>query len=174
MTTSGRVPRNLGRIIVTGPRPIRTISLSADQIDASRFWRHVDTATASGCWLWTGSTKASGGYGQFRITEGVNARPHRVAWTLLVGPIPEGLVLDHLCRVRNCVNPSHLEPVTVRVNTLRGNSVASDAMRAFERGVCTRGHTLAVTGMRANGRGRACNQCRIDDVRRWREARAAS
>ena len=91
---------------------------------ADRFWRLVDKTDT--CWLWTGNTWK--GYGQFSIqqTPGVwkKAKAHCVAYGLIVGPIPDGLQLDHLCRNPSCVNPAHLEPVTNRENGLRGFSVA--------------------------------------------------
>ena len=80
-----------------------------------RFWSHVDIT--EDCWLWTASTNF--GYGQFYAHKR-NYRPHRYAYELLVGEVPDGLVLDHLCRVRHCVNPAHLEPVTHRTNINRG------------------------------------------------------
>jgi len=78
----------------------------------------------TGCWLWTASTNKNG-YGQFRFGSQVDGTrtmvlAHRWAYEHLVGPIPEGLQLDHLCRAPWCVNPEHLEPVTNRENTVRG------------------------------------------------------
>lgn len=70
----------------------------------------------SGCWEWRAHIK-NGGYGDFRYPGGRFA--HRASYELFVGPIPEGLQLDHLCRVRHCVNPDHLEPVTGAVNVQR-------------------------------------------------------
>lgn len=81
-----------------------------------RFWLNV--RKSDGCWEWTGSL-SGGGYGQFRV-HGKQAQVHRFAYGLLVGPVPEGLELDHLCRNRRCVNPAHLEPVTRSINVARG------------------------------------------------------
>ena len=75
-------------------------------------------ASPNGCWIWQSGTNADG-YGLFRV-DGRMVRAHRFAYELLVGPIPEGLELDHLCRVRNCVNPAHMEPVTHAENMRRG------------------------------------------------------
>ena len=77
------------------------------------------------------------GYGQFRLSDGKldkwSNRPqvyaHRYAYEFCVGPIPEGLTIDHLCRVRACVRPDHLEPVTMRINTLRGVSIVAQHAR---------------------------------------------
>ncbi len=79
--------------------------------------------SADGCWLWT-STLNVHGYGQLSrlMPDGKwrMKRAHRISYEIHIGPIPDGLQLDHLCRVRNCINPSHLEPVTNRENSLRG------------------------------------------------------
>lgn len=75
----------------------------------------------SGCWLWYARWDSGNGYGKVDF-EGQTWMSHRLVWTLLVGAIPRGLILDHLCRVRCCANPAHLEPVTVRVNTHRGEA----------------------------------------------------
>lgn len=88
---------------------------------------------ASGCWQWTGAILDTG-YGV--LTEGGKNgkvfRAHRVAYELFIGPIPEGLVLDHLCHNRWCVNPEHLEAVTNHVNVLRGNMPGSVIHRQKE------------------------------------------
>lgn len=81
------------------------------------------------CWLWTGSCDAAG-YGQaFSRRRGTVTKAHRVIWEFCRGPIPAGLELDHLCRVRNCVNPDHLELVTHTEN-----------QRRVRRTHCRRGH----------------------------------
>ena len=87
--------------------------------EAERFWEKVD-ATGD-CWEWT-SSRTRKGYGGFRAVSGW-ASAHRWAYEHLVGPIPPGLQIDHLCRVRHCVNPDHMEPVTNQVNQLRGTAL---------------------------------------------------
>lgn len=85
---------------------------------AERFWFNVDKS--GDCWEWTAGHSGNG-YAQFQVGE----RPHpahRIAYLLLIGPIPDGLVLDHLCRNINCVNPAHLEPVTRVENIQRGEN----------------------------------------------------
>lgn len=78
------------------------------------FWTKVDKTGPGGCWLWTGALHAKG-YGTWTVGRGAgrstSVRPHRVAWHLLRGEIPDGLVIDHVCQVRNCVNPDHLDVV---------------------------------------------------------------
>lgn len=73
------------------------------------------------CWEWQGEINRNG-YGRVWV-EGKRLMAHRAIYTLIVGPIPEGLVLDHLCSNRRCCNPAHLEPVTHRENTFRGRAV---------------------------------------------------
>lgn len=72
------------------------------------------------CWVFSGRAEARGGYGQLR-RRGRNHIAHRVSYETLVGEIPRGLELDHLCRVRRCIRPTHLEPVTSSINTRRGD-----------------------------------------------------
>lgn len=100
-----------------------------------RLWnRSIDV---DGCWIYTGSK--SEGYGRIRY-EGRNVPAHRLSYEFIVGEIPEGLMLDHLCRNRACINPDHLEPVTNKENILRG--VGTGAINA-KKTHCLRGHELS-------------------------------
>lgn len=95
--------------------------------DQERFWDKVNKQGDGGCWLWTGAT--ANGYGYFRL--GCKVVPaHRVAYVWLRGDIPDGMDLDHLCRCRCCVNPSHLEPVSRSENTKRGRTGKTHFTRA--------------------------------------------
>lgn len=118
-----------------------------------RFWAKVDKTDA--CWLWTAATTR--GYGQFGF-EGRVQLAHRVAWTLLVGPIPDGLTIDHLCKVKHCVNPAHLEPVTIRENIVRADGTGGMNARKTH---CPLGHAYDEenTYRKSNG-GRECRACR--------------
>lgn len=125
-----------------------------------RFWSKVDlTEGMAACWEWTGSRFASG-YGQSSAL-GSSHKAHRVAYELVVGPIPDGLTLDHLCRNRGCVNPSHLEPVSIRTNILRG--AGPPALNAAKT-ECRHGHPLSPGNTYLNPRGerqcRSCNRAR--------------
>lgn len=111
---------------------------------------------ANGCWNYTGS-RTAGGYGMIRERR----RPiyvHRLMYEALVGPIPEGLQIDHLCRNRACCRPSHLEPVTNAVNGLRGESLPAQNARKTH---CPQGHPYdeANTLQGRSRRGRHCRTC---------------
>ena len=113
----------------------------------------------SGCWLWSAAT-FRGGYG-LAWKDGKNKLAHRVVYEAIVGPIPDGLTLDHKCRVRCCVNPDHLEPVTFRENVLRGMSIPAQQSRQTHR---LRGHELSGSNLRIETNGsRRCKAC--DNVR---------
>ena len=86
-----------------------------------RIEKKIVPITEGGCWIWIGELNRNG-YGRIKIF-GKRLMAHRVIYELLVGAIPERLVLDHLCKNRCCVNPNHLEPVTVKENTHRGNAL---------------------------------------------------
>lgn len=87
-------------------------------VDLDRFWAKVDKTDA--CWLWTGGHNGLG-YGRFQLgRRGRLVYAHRYSYELAKGAIPDDLVIDHLCRTSACVNPDHLEPVTIRENHMRG------------------------------------------------------
>lgn len=116
------------------------------------------------CWPWTGSHLVSG-YGKFLADNDQQVLAHRYAYELWVGEIPDGLVLDHLCRNRGCVNPSHLEPVTNEENLRRG---AGFALRNGMRTACINGHEYQPENTYVDPEGgRRCRECaRIRDARR--------
>jgi hypothetical protein len=129
--------------------------------DLRRFIALIDF-TASPCWRWTGAINDSG-YGTLGIggRTGRNYRAHRVAWEWFVGPIDDGLHLDHLCRNRWCVNPDHLEPVVPLENARRGAKVLQTH--------CAQGHPFnaANTGWSKTGH-RRCKECNRIYMRRRR------
>lgn len=134
-----------------------------------RFWEKVDRHAASGCWEWTAYI-GKDGYGRLLIHRDggyTKALVHRFAWELLVGPIPDGLDIDHLCRNRRCVKPSHLEPVTRRENLLRGVGVVATRAKQTH---CKHGHTLADAYINKRGN-RDCRTCRLEGERRKYHAR---
>ncbi len=138
-------------------RPKRGVSA------AQRFYSLVRLPAAPDeCLEWQGYRQRLG-YGRFRVN-GRKVLAHRYAYELLVGPIPVGLSLDHLCRNPPCVSPAHLEPVTHQENCLRGTSPFADNAR---KETCTKGHPYdeANTLVDTYGR-RVCRVCR----REWQRA----
>jgi hypothetical protein len=150
------------------------LNLSADIEE--RFLARV-AKSEDGCWLWTSSRRA-GGYGYFHF-QGVRYRAHVWSYERYVGPIPNGLQLDHLCHTndpscagghdclhRRCVNPAHLEPVTAQENTLRGKSLqAANAAKTH----CSQGHPFDAENTHYKPRGnRACRACQRAATARYR------
>lgn len=133
-----------------------------------RFWAKV-RFEGGGCWLWSGG-KSGPGYGAFWW--GGRMRPaHIIAYTVLVGPVPSGLDLDHVrargCRHRHCVNPAHLEPVTRSENCRRG-----DMDRYSMRTHCKWGHPFDEANTYLHPRGRQCRECVRRRKRELKERRA--
>ena len=119
-----------------------------------RFLEKVEKTDS--CWLWLGCLNHNG-YGRFSY-ELKTVPAHRWLYERVVGPIPEGFQIDHLCRNPRCVNPAHLEAVTPQVNTLRGDTpAAANAEKQF----CPQGHPL--------GENRKCLICRAAATKRWRD-----
>ncbi len=123
----------------------------------------VDSAT--GCWEWLGRRNSSG-YGMLG-----RRGAHRLVYTLLKGDIPDGLQLDHLCRNRGCVNPDHLDPVTQKVNILRGVGATAQHARATH---CPEGHPYEGDNLRVHTQGfRRCRACTARHQREYQERKRA-
>ena len=130
-----------------------------------------------GCWLWQG-TVGIGGYGRFKASlPGVSSeyRPHRLSYILFIGDIPTGLVIDHLCEEKLCVNPFHLEAVSNAENVRRyfANKAWRESIggeKPWPRGYCTRGHlysedNTAYYGMQKK---KTCKKCNVIQVTEWK------
>ncbi len=129
------------------------MSISSDTklylIAGFRFWAKVEETKT--CWLWLGTINQKG-YGSFRF-QGKLFKAHRAAYLFEKGSLPKGMEIDHICKVRNCVNPAHLEAVTRRENVLRSDCPSAVFAR---RDLCSRGHKLEKHPRRA---GRICLPC---------------
>jgi hypothetical protein len=118
------------------------------------FWANVKISAPTECWPWLRYTQK--GYGRTRFG-GKSMQAHRVAWQLTNGPVPLGLVLDHLCRNRGCCNPAHLEPVTNEENLMRGDGLPARNSRLS---LCRNGHPFDKIKYRKDGRvERLCTIC---------------
>ena len=125
--------------------------------------RERSRVTDSGCWQWLGATHRHG-YGAIRWL-GRDTYAHRAAWEAANGPIPHGLVVDHLCRNRGCINPDHLEVVTNRQNVLRGIGPSATAAR---RNSCINGHEYTPENTYTYRGARQCQICRHKHREAWR------
>ncbi len=131
---------------------------------AERFMRLVCPEPMSGCWLWLGlSNNFEGGDGYARFHQNRILRyAHVISYELHVGPVPEGLELDHLCRVSCCVNPKHLEPVTHQVNCQRAPEIwKAMTARQTSKTHCPSGHEYTPENTRRRGNGRYCKACAV-------------
>lgn len=138
-----------------------------------RFWKYV-RVLENGCWEWVGGLSTAG-YGYFYVgtgrSDGKKVLAHRLCYQKLVGEIPDGLDLDHLCRYRPCVNPFHHEPVTRKVNTRRGVGVGKNKPLHTH---CPKGHELVNGNLVMSGGRRRCRQCRQASNRASRERRGVT
>lgn len=127
------------------------------------FWAKIERRGDDECWPWTAALN-SYGYGQFRLggASSGQAVSHRIAYELEVGPIPDGLVIDHLCRNRACCNPRHMEPVVPKVNTMRG--IGRSALNA-QKTECPAGHSLSGDNLLVSSGRRLCRTCRAEKRR---------
>lgn len=142
-----------------------------------RFWSKVDKQgpvpaerpDLGPCWIWI-AAKTSRGYGNFTVggRSGRNHTAHRFAYELANGAVADGLDLDHLCRVRACVNPTHLEPVTRRENLLRGETIVA---RNSAKTHCPHGHEYTPENTYVRDGSRNCRQCRRQRERAYYAAR---
>lgn len=124
-----------------------------------RLQTKIRVNSETGCWEWVGSITATG-YGRAWDDELKRADwAHRVIYRRLVGPIPVGLTLDHLCRVRHCVNPAMLEPVSQLVNNVRGIGPAVTRKRHRSKTHCHRGHPLSGENVNIRNGRRHCLMC---------------
>jgi hypothetical protein len=137
---------------------------------ADRFWSKVDLGGWLDCWPWK---RAVGSHGYGALT--VESKPwlaHRLAYTLLVGPIPKGLTIDHLCQNKVCVNPCHMEVVTRGENARRGEpnrQVRSGGGWMRQRDACANGHEYVPGSYRMWRGARVCKACANANRRRFRE-----
>jgi hypothetical protein len=143
-------------------RAVRGKSLA---LSIEALWENVSPEPNSGCWLWCGKITTNG-YGRLR-RGGRDTPAHRVAYELIHGSVPVGLELDHLCRVRCCINPAHLEPVNRAENTRRGVSWFRMAETHRAKTHCPSGHPYAGENLYVSSDGkRSCKTCKQLSYRR--------
>ena len=135
-----------------------------------RFWDKVDKRDQNECWEWKGY-KDKRGYGQFYIGKDSNGKhitalAHRASYELLRETILNNMTIDHICRNKSCVNPNHLEIVSLRENILRGIGLAAQNYRKTH---CIHGHLFDANFAKKNRKWRQCRECQRITHRKWLE-----
>jgi hypothetical protein len=134
-----------------------------------RFTAKYAVNKATGCWEWQ-AAKTGGGYGLFWLEKTFHLA-HRVAYEVLIGPIPEGLTIDHICKNPGCVNPSHMEPVTQGENLRRSESWSGQNMRKTH---CPQGHPYEGDNLKLTKEGfRQCRICTREKTKAWQQTQEA-
>lgn len=160
-------PHNLQRRRGQTLRPLRVYENTVE----GRFWAKVRyEPEALRCWEWTGARRPEG-HGVFRVNYGANKNipAHMYSYELLIGLVPEKLVLDHLCRNPGCVNPFHLDPVPQGVNVIRGDAPPGVNIRKTH---CVRGHEFTEDNIYRTKEHPLHRQCRECSLARSRAQQA--
>lgn len=149
---------------------------------ATRDWRDYYDISPTGCWEWNRALDRRG-YGEVH-SEGRTQRAHRVVYRALVGNLPDDLTIDHLCRNPRCVNPDHLEPVTLEENTHRQGEYYRSVREPYTAnpgawyqlgGYCRRGHLLTAETLRVQSNGyNRCHPCKIESLKAWKDRERAA
>jgi hypothetical protein len=140
----------------------------ADWTPIVRFMKKVDKDGPGGCWLWKAAIHPQQRYGYFHC-DGQMRKAHRWIYEYMVAVIPAGLHIDHLCRVRHCVNPAHLEPVTPKENIRRGIGGQVARARNLAKTHCPYGHPYDAENTYVEKRGnRQCKECVRRRNREWK------
>lgn len=142
----------------------------------ARFWSKVDKngpipahrPELGPCWMWTAG-RSGNGYGTFHPCHGETCNAHEISYRLAKGDVQEGFERDHLCRIRHCVNPNHIEAVTSQVNVLRGSGITAAHARKTH---CVAGHPMVPGNLYADHRGIGRGRCAECTRARNRESHA--
>jgi hypothetical protein len=152
----GLCPKHYARLKRNGDPTIKRKCGRKKTPASARFFSFVNVIRG-GCWEWAGFVDKDG-YGHFMKETGLHVGAHRFSYELFVGDIPEDMQIDHLCRNRKCINPTHLEVVTLKENVLRGHGITATNLRKTR---CVNGHEFSElnTMYARGGEKRVCAEC---------------